>query len=429
MPTTVAVPCVNRHLFEPAALSPPSPRGTAGDRRDGEKVSAARGVVVAIIGLGMLLAGGGCHRVLVDTSVVTSYASPPETQSESELKAQTLNERGIKAFRQGKLDHAEEKFRQALAADVAFGPAHNNLGQIYLSRHQLYLAIWEFQYARQMMPGLVEPIINQGLAYETAEMLDRAEAFYREAVERDPTHPSAISALARLRIKMGADPYEIAHLLDQVILHDPRPQWIQWAKMWRVTQYASGCGVCDEGNGQGVDGMASSEQGRGELDATVNLPIGDGCESCQAGSIIYENADAPLPSFLRDEVGNGALINPPELIPTPTADDPNGLPMPVPSATSGFEGGSDNLPIVDDLDDFSVLSDPVGDDGMVARYDLRQSMGSNSSADKTQARTIDLDESSLFERLLQNGDAPAGSFAPVPSHQSFGESVEHQKTP
>ncbi|MEO1527966.1 MAG: hypothetical protein AAFX06_21240 [Planctomycetota bacterium] len=147
-------------------------------------------------------------------------------------------------MRIGNLAKAETLFRQALEHDVNFGPAHNNLGHIYLARHQLYLAAWEFEYASRLMPELAEPIINQGLAYETAEQLGQALAFYQVAHERFPTHPIAIASLVRTHIKMNGPSEAIGALLDQLILHDSRQNWIEWAKELRQTKYRSNCEEC-----------------------------------------------------------------------------------------------------------------------------------------------------------------------------------------
>lgn len=215
--------------------------------RPSASLLAIHRVLAACAGICMVSAVGcGLLREPTTTDVV-SYSTRPSEGLEINERAKALNEKGSVAFRNGQLAKAEAFFRDSLAEDVGFGPAHNNLGQIYLARHQLYLAAWEFEYAANLMPELPHPLIGQGLAYETAEQLDRAERHYRDAHERFPTHPLVLSSLTRVLIKQDSDPHEIGLLLDQLILHDSRQEWIEWAKELRMTRYRDDCELCFDG--------------------------------------------------------------------------------------------------------------------------------------------------------------------------------------
>lgn len=187
----------------------------------------------------------GCHR-LFDRGLSTAvpYSTRPAADGAFDAQAKDLNSKGLRSFEAGDLPKAEKYLREALEADVNFGPAHNNLGQIYLARHQLYLAAWEFEYAANLMPELAEPLINQGLAYETGERIDRAAEIYQIAYAKFPHHPHAISSLVRARIKQDASPDEIAFLLDELIMHDGRQEWVEWAKELRATRYRTSCLDC-----------------------------------------------------------------------------------------------------------------------------------------------------------------------------------------
>jgi len=55
---------------------------------------------------------------------------------------------------------AEELLRQALVADLFYGPAHNNLGVVCLERGDLYASASEFEWARKLMPGHPDPRTN-----------------------------------------------------------------------------------------------------------------------------------------------------------------------------------------------------------------------------------------------------------------------------
>ena len=48
---------------------------------------------------------------------------------------------------------AEKLLRDAIAADIFHGPAHNNLGTLLLARGELYEAATNFEAARKLMPG------------------------------------------------------------------------------------------------------------------------------------------------------------------------------------------------------------------------------------------------------------------------------------
>jgi Tfp pilus assembly protein PilF len=179
---------------------------------------------------------GGC--ALSGKRKDRGYSTLPETETKNLAEARSKNGEGLEKFDRGDLGKAEALFRDALAADPNFGPAHNNLGQVFLAQHQLYLAAWEFELAANLMPGRVEPILNQGLVYETADRLDQASSYYSEAFAMEPRNPVAIGNLARLRVKQDDDPDEVNFLLKELVLHDDRPDWIAWAEELLATRYS-----------------------------------------------------------------------------------------------------------------------------------------------------------------------------------------------
>ncbi len=91
---------------------------------------------------------------------------------EAELDADTdkaiaLNKKALKFLDEADLERAEEHLQQSLVADVNYGPAHNNLGQVYFQQERYYLAAWEFEYAARLLPENPEPVNNLGLVYDT----------------------------------------------------------------------------------------------------------------------------------------------------------------------------------------------------------------------------------------------------------------------
>lgn len=202
---------------------------------------------------------------------------------------------------------AEKLFQEALEEDVSFGPAHNNLGLLYLSRHQLYLAAWEFEYAANLMPDLVEPIVNQGLAYETAEQIDRAIEFYRRAHMQNPHHTIALASLTRALVKQDGDPGEIGYLLDELIMHDTRQEWVTWAKELRATRYRDQCIECDD---EQVQAYLSS----GDVDGASIAPIPE--RNANQVFEFIEEIPPPMESL-------PGPINDPETPSTPDIDPPS----------------------------------------------------------------------------------------------------------
>ncbi|MEM0926953.1 MAG: hypothetical protein AAGJ83_13005, partial [Planctomycetota bacterium] len=67
------------------------------------------------------------------------------------------------------------------------------------------------------------------------------------AHEQFPTDALVLSSLVRVLVKQDSDPFEIGVLLDQLILHDDRQEWIEWAKELRMTRYALDCDGCVDG--------------------------------------------------------------------------------------------------------------------------------------------------------------------------------------
>ncbi len=126
---------------------------------------------------------------------------------------------------------AEKLLRQALTADLYHGPAHNNLGVIYLKQGQLYQAASEFQWARQLMPGHPDPRLNLAFTLEQAGKADEAIATYRTALEVYPNHLQTTQALARLQLKSGKADAGTRALLEEVALRGESERWRQWARL------------------------------------------------------------------------------------------------------------------------------------------------------------------------------------------------------
>jgi len=128
---------------------------------------------------------------------------------------------------------AERLLRQALGHDLYHGPAHNNLGVLYLAQGKLYEAAGEFEWARKLMPGHPDPRLNLGLVLEQAGRSDEAIASYQAALEVYPGHLPSVQALARAQLRHGRSDAQTAALLDDICLRGD-PVWRAWAQAQRL---------------------------------------------------------------------------------------------------------------------------------------------------------------------------------------------------
>ena len=172
----------------------------------------------------------GCHLAPNEPSSENyrTVAADPRRDTES-ARAETA--RGRALLEAGELDQAEAAFKDALKADLFYGPAHNNLGTVYYRQKRHYLAAWEFQYAAKLMPVRPEPKNNLGLVLEAVGQLDEAAGHYEQAMALAPDSSELTGNLARCRIRQGRRDDDTRELLQQVALKDPRAEWADWARM------------------------------------------------------------------------------------------------------------------------------------------------------------------------------------------------------
>lgn len=92
------------------------------------------------------------------------------------------------------------------------------------------MAAWEFQYTIKLLPNQPEPYNNLGLVYEADGKLPEAADSYRKAMELAEEDPQYIVNLARVLLRQDQKTAEVRQLLQKLIEHDTRPQWVQWAR-------------------------------------------------------------------------------------------------------------------------------------------------------------------------------------------------------
>ncbi len=145
-------------------------------------------------------------------------------------QAKQANDYAVELIQQQRYDEAEQALKDALEADVTFGPAHNNLGKVYYHQAKYYLAAWEFQYAIKLMPHQPQPRNNLGLVFEAVGKFDDAVTAYGKARSLQPDNPHFIGNLARVRLRRGDRGEELRSLLSDLLMRDTRSDWLQWAR-------------------------------------------------------------------------------------------------------------------------------------------------------------------------------------------------------
>ncbi len=152
----------------------------------------------------------------------------PSGAARNPLKAQQLTQEAAKLIDTDP-ERAERLLRDALTADLHYGPAHNDLGVIYLANGQLYEAAHEFEWARKLMPGHPDPRMNLALTLERAGRIDEAMATYDTALEVYPNHLPTIQALARLQLRRGRPDDRTPGFLKEIALRSDA-EWQRWAR-------------------------------------------------------------------------------------------------------------------------------------------------------------------------------------------------------
>ncbi len=125
---------------------------------------------------------------------------------------------------------AEELLNAALRADLYHGPAHNNMGVLYLRQSRLYEAANEFELARKLMPGNPDPRLNLGLTLERAGLYERAFEAYNAALEASPAHIRTIQAIARLTLRTAWKNDRLMGMLEDITLRGETDKWRGWAQ-------------------------------------------------------------------------------------------------------------------------------------------------------------------------------------------------------
>ena len=93
----------------------------------------------------------GCSSTGHNTEIVSIVDARADRPA-----AVNTNGKGVEALRDGDMEQAEQLFTEAIRHDIAYAPAHNNLGALYLMTDRYYLAAWEFEYAAKLRDEITE---------------------------------------------------------------------------------------------------------------------------------------------------------------------------------------------------------------------------------------------------------------------------------
>ncbi len=159
----------------------------------------------------------------------TSNASPYQADEapRETVRAEALSREGADLI-EADPERAEKLLREALAADLFYGPAHNNLGVIHLDRGELYEAAHEW--ARKLMPGHPDPRVNLAMTLERAAKNDEAKAEYESALEVWPDYVPAVQGLASLTLLGGEADDRLREWLELVAMNGENEAWREWAR-------------------------------------------------------------------------------------------------------------------------------------------------------------------------------------------------------
>ncbi|KAA5541086.1 tetratricopeptide repeat protein [Roseiconus nitratireducens] len=244
-PTTLAAGCrrvVPDRSGSGNPVSQPSPQESIGHVRalghvravgpTGRVAAAPRSVVRrrrflrAGMCLGLSLGGllGGCSPFRGSNESIVRVKS-----SQNPARAGKLTTAGIRSLGLGHIDQAAEQFREAVAEDFTYGPAHNNLGLMHYEQGNLYQAVLAFEQAREFLPGDPAVLYNLALALEATGRIDEALTLYGTAHRMDRSNPNYLGNLVRLRVRRGDRDELLRQQLEELVLIETRPPWRRWA--------------------------------------------------------------------------------------------------------------------------------------------------------------------------------------------------------
>lgn len=156
------------------------------------------------------------------------YLAPGEV-ARNTVEAEALSRKGADLIASDLLE-AEALLREALAKDLFYGPAHNNLGVVFLKQQKLYEAASEFEWAKKLMPGHPDPRVNLAITLEQAGRTREALTSYEAALEISPDYLPAIQGIAVATVRSGAFDDRLRGWLEQISTRAHSTSWCAWSR-------------------------------------------------------------------------------------------------------------------------------------------------------------------------------------------------------
>ena len=182
---------VSHHGVSDVSPPPSSPALTARPNRRLILIGGA--VVIAILGLGVVLAMRGR-----DTSVPSPIASTPKTENAATTpvevtQAAALNESGDAYLAKKDYDRAIADYTEAIGLDPKYRDAYFHRGLAYQNGKQDFdRALADYQDVIRLDPSFLLAFYNRGLIYQYGKKdVDRAIIEYNEAIRLDPKYALA----------------------------------------------------------------------------------------------------------------------------------------------------------------------------------------------------------------------------------------------
>jgi Tfp pilus assembly protein PilF len=175
------------------------------------------------VAVAVFLAAAACQ-----SASTSPYATPTEV-SRHTVEAERLSREGADLTASDPTK-AEALLCDALSKDIFYGPAHNNLGVLYLKQQKLYEAANEFEWAKKLMPGHPDPRVNLAMTLEMAGKVDEALASYKTALEVYSEYLPAIEGIARLTVRSGKKDESLVGWLQMIAMRAEEPAWRTWAQ-------------------------------------------------------------------------------------------------------------------------------------------------------------------------------------------------------
>lgn len=142
--------------------------------------------------------------------------------------AQKAYQQGMEEYKNGQLEKAARKLREAVELNDHNAQAWLALGVVCSERNELFEAATAFDRAAVLAPDRYEPLYNLGYLLESVGKIDKAAAKYEQALKRAPGQLDIVENLIRCYIEIDAQPDKIRPLIEQALKSEQRHQWRTW---------------------------------------------------------------------------------------------------------------------------------------------------------------------------------------------------------